>query len=270
MAYRMVFSDMDGTLLKSASEIKEKNIEMVGKAVDQGVEFVICTGRGVYGVERFLEKLHLLGRPGYVICQNGAAVYNLENMEMVLKHSFSSDDLRPVVEAARAEGVEVYLYDDRTFLTEKVTPQVEAYCRVMHADMRILPDGLEYEGYFTKCLLSGSYEQLDAVRKRVEPIIAGKLNHFFSGPQYLEFVKTGVSKGRALQETAEKAGVPLGEVIAIGDSENDLSMIQAAGLGVAVANAQEHVKAAADYVTETTCEQDAVADVLQRFVLGEQ
>lgn len=61
---------------------------MVGKAVDQGVEFVICTGRGVYGVERFLEKLHLLGRPGYVICQNGAAVYNLENMEMVLKHSF--------------------------------------------------------------------------------------------------------------------------------------------------------------------------------------
>lgn len=166
MAYRMVFSDMDGTLLKSASELSEKNIEMVGKAVDQGVEFVICTGRGVYGVERFLEKLHLLGRPGYVICQNGAAVYNLENMEMVLKHSFSSDDLRPVVEIAREEGVEVYLYDDRTFVAEKVTPQVEAYCRVMHADMRILPDGLEYEGYFTKCLLSGSYEQLDAVRKK--------------------------------------------------------------------------------------------------------
>lgn len=270
MAYRMVFSDMDGTLLKSASELSEKNIEMVGKAVDQGVEFVICTGRGVYGVERFLEKLNLLGRPGYVICQNGATVYNLENMEMVLKHSFSSDDLRPVVEIAREEGVEVYLYDDRTFVAEKVTPQVEAYCRVMHADMRILPDGLEYEGYFTKCLLSGSYEQLDTVRKKVEPLIAGKLNHFFSGPQYLEFVKTGVSKGRALQETAEKAGVPLAEVIAIGDSENDLSMIQAAGLGVAVANAQEHVKAAADYVTETTCEQDAVADVLQRFVLGEK
>ena len=270
MAYRMVFSDMDGTLLKSASELSEKNIEMVGKAVDQGVEFVICTGRGVYGVERFLEKLNLLGRPGYVICQNGAAVYNLENMEMVLKHSFSSDDLRPVVEIAREEGVEVYLYDDRTFVAEKVTPQVEAYCRVMHADMRILPEGLEYEGYFTKCLLSGSYEQLDTVRKKVEPLIAGKLNHFFSGPQYLEFVKTGVSKGRALQETAEKAGVPLAEVIAIGDSENDLSMIQAAGLGVAVANAQEHVKAAADYVTETTCEQDAVADVLQRFVLGEK
>lgn len=270
MAYRMVFSDMDGTLLKSASELSEKNIEMVGKAVDQGVKFVICTGRGVYGVERFLEKLNLLGRPGYVICQNGAAVYNLENMEMVLKHSFSSDDLRPVVEIAREEGVEVYLYDDRTFVAEKVTPQVEAYCRVMHADMRILPDGLEYEGYFTKCLLSGSYEQLDTVRKKVEPLIAGKLNHFFSGPQYLEFVKTGVSKGRALQETAEKAGVPLAEVIAIGDSENDLSMIQAAGLGVAVANAQEHVKAAADYVTETTCEQDAVADVLQRFVLGEK
>lgn len=119
MAYRMVFSDMDGTLLKSTSELSEKNIEIIGKAVDKGVEFVICTGRGVYGVERFLEKLNLIGRPGYVICQNGAAVYNLENMEMVLKHSFSSDDLRPVVEIAREEGVEVYLYDDRTFVAEK-------------------------------------------------------------------------------------------------------------------------------------------------------
>lgn len=267
MAYRMVFSDMDGTLLKSASELSEKNIEMVGKAVEKGVDFVICTGRGVYGVERFLEKLNLIGRQGYVICQNGAAVYDLENMEMVLKHSFSAEELRPVVEAARQEGVEVYLYDDRTFLTEKVTPQVEDYCRVMHADMRVLPDGLAYEGRFTKCLLSGSFAKLDRVRKKVEPIIAGKLNHFYSGPQYLEFVKAGVSKGNALRETAEKAGVPLTEVIAIGDSENDLSMIQMAGLGIAVANAQEHVKAAADYVTETTCEQDAVADVLEKFIL---
>ena len=61
MAYRMVFSDMDGTLLKSASEFSEKNIEIVGKAVDQGVEFVICTGRGVYGVERFSGKTASLG-----------------------------------------------------------------------------------------------------------------------------------------------------------------------------------------------------------------
>ena len=203
MAYRMVFSDMDGTLLKSASELSEKNIEMVGKAVDQGVEFVICTGRGVYGVERFLEKLHLLGRPGYVICQNGAAVYNLENMEMVLKHSFSSDDLRPVVEIAREEGVEVYLYDDRTFVAEKVTPQVEAYCRVMHADMRILPDGLEYEGYFTKCLLSGSYEQLDAEKSGASH--CGKTEPFLLRPAVSGICENRCQQGQSFAGNSRKS-----------------------------------------------------------------
>lgn len=265
--YRMIFSDMDGTLLKNATEISEKNVEMIGKAVACGIDFVICTGRGVYGVEKFLDQLHLMGRPGYVICQNGAAVYRLEDMQMILKHSFSADVLRPVVETARRMGVEVYLYDDRTFLTEKVTREVQDYCRVMHADMRVLPDGLAYDGHFTKCLLSGSAEHLKAVRAAVEPLVKQELNCFYSGPEYLEFVKKGVSKGNALRETAQNAGVPLSQVIAIGDSDNDLSMIQVAGLGIAVANGQAHVKAAADYITETTCQQDAVADVIQRFIL---
>lgn len=265
--YRMIFSDMDGTLLKNATEISEKNVETIGKAVACGIDFVICTGRGVYGVEKFLDQLHLMGRPGYVICQNGAAVYRLEDMQMILKHSFSADVLRPVVETARRMGVEVYLYDDRTFLTEKVTREVQDYCRVMHADMRVLPDGLAYDGHFTKCLLSGSEKHLKAVRAAVEPLVKQELNCFYSGPEYLEFVKKGVSKGNALRETAQKAGVPLSQVIAIGDSDNDLSMIQVAGLGIAVANGQAHVKAAADYITETTCQQDAVADVIQRFIL---
>lgn len=267
MTYKMIFSDMDGTLLKSVSEISEKNIEMIQKAVDKGTEFIICTGRGVYGVERFLKQLQLTGRKGYVICQNGAAVYNLENMELILRHNFSAADLRPVVECARRKGIEVYLYDDRTFLAEAETERTRKYCQVMGADMRILPDGLSYDGYFTKCLLSASYEKLQELRQEVEPLVKDKLNMFYSSPNYLEFVKKGVNKGRALEETAEKAGVPLTEVIAIGDSDNDLPMIQAAGLGVAVANAAEHIKKAADFITTRTCEEDAVAEVIEKFIL---
>ena len=267
MAYRMIFSDMDGTLLKSVSEISENNIKMIQKAVDKGTEFVICTGRGVYGVERFLEQLHLIGREGYVICQNGAAVYDLRHMNLVLRHHFSAEDLRPVVECARRKDIEVYLYDDRTFLAEAETEQTRKYCRIMGADMRILPDGLSYDGYFTKCLLSASHEKLQALREEVEPLVQDRLSMFYSGPNYLEFVKKGVNKGRALEETAEKAGIPLGEVIAIGDSDNDLSMIQTAGLGVAVANAPDHIKEWADFVTTRTCEEDAVAEVIEKFIL---
>ncbi len=267
MTYRMIFSDMDGTLLKNDMEISEKNINTIKKATQKGVEFVICTGRGVYGVERFLKQLDLFGKKGYVICQNGAAVYDLENMNMVVKHAFSANKLRPVVEAARRLGIDIYLYDDRTFLTEKITTEAKNYCKVMGADMRILEDGLSYEGHFTKCLLSAKTELLEQLRTEITPLTTETFNIFYSGPYYLEIVKKGVSKGNALVETAQKAGIALSEVIAVGDSENDLSMIQKAGLGIAVGNAVEDVKKAANVVMQETCAEDAVAALIEKFVL---
>lgn len=88
MGYKMVFSDMDGTLLWKGVRVSVENSAAIRKAVDKGVEFVICTGRGVFGVEKHLQELHLLGKKGYVICQNGAAVYDLRDMHLVLKSSF--------------------------------------------------------------------------------------------------------------------------------------------------------------------------------------
>ncbi len=268
MAFKMIFSDMDGTLLKSVSEISQKNADKIKEATSKGVAFVLCTGRGVYGVEKFLAQLGLVEKEGYVICQNGAAVYDLSTMNLLLRHNFSAETLRPVVECARKMDIEIYLYDDRTFLAEAETEETRRYCRVMGADMRILPDGLSYDGYFTKCLLSAPFAKLQALRQEVAPLVADSLDMFYSSDVYLEFVKKGVNKGRALQETATKAGVPLSEVIAIGDSDNDLPMIQAAGLGIAVANAKDHIKEKADYVTTNTCEQDAVAEVIDKFILG--
>ena len=164
MGYKMVFSDMDGTLLWKGVRVSVENSAAIRKAVDKGVEFVICTGRGVFGVEKHLQELHLLGKKGYVICQNGAAVYDLRDM-------------------------------------------------------------------------------------------------------HLELVKKGVSKGNALAATAQEANVPLAETIAIGDSDNDLSMILQAGLGVAMKNGEAHVKAAADYITERSCEENGVAEVIEKFIL---
>lgn len=269
MGYRMIFSDMDGTLLRGTSELSNRNQTMIQRAMAQGIDFVICTGRGIYGVEPFLKQLNAIGQKGYVICQNGAAIYDLKNIEIVRKHTISADDLRPVVELARQIGVTVYLYDDRNFMVEKETPSVREYCKVMRVDMRVLPDGLSYDGTFTKCLLEGSNEKLRYLQEHTKSLVGEKLNSFFSSQTYLEFVKTGVSKGKALQETAETAGVPLSDVIAIGDSDNDLSMIQTAGLGIAVANGQPHVKAAADYITKANCNEDAVAEAIAHFIFGE-
>lgn len=268
MGYKMVFSDMDGTLLRSGTEISTENKDAIRRALEKGVEFVLCTGRGIFGVERFLKELDLIGRRGYVICQNGATVYDLLTMRLAIRRSFPPEAFTETAQAARELGLALYYYDDRTFLTERPSPQVEKYCQVMRTKMNILKAPEDYDGEFTKCLASGSRERLVRLREQMRPKLEGKLDTFFSSEIYLEFVRHGVNKGNALADTAEKAGIPLSDVIAIGDSDNDRPMILCAGLGVAVRNAEEEVKAAADYVTLRTCEENAVAEVLEKFVLS--
>lgn len=268
MGYKMVFSDMDGTLLWKGIRLSVENSTAIRKAVDKGVDFVICTGRGVFGVEPYLEELELIGKKGYVICQNGAAVYDLRDMSLVLKQSFHPSLLKPVSDHARNLGdIELFYYDDRNFMCEKLTPVVEEYCQVMKTKPRLVNDPMEYEGELTKCLFSGPREKLEQVKKYAKELLGDKVNLFYSSETYMEFVINGVDKGSALEATAKKAGVELEDTIAIGDSDNDLPMILKAGLGVAMRNGEEHVKAAAGYITEHSAEEHGVAEVIKKFIL---
>ncbi len=267
MSYKMVFSDMDGTLLYEGIRLSVENTAAIRKAVDKGVDFVICTGRGVFGVERFLEELGLIGKKGYVICQNGAALYDLKDMRLVQKKAFSPAKMLPVAKLARELGLEMFYYDDRNFMVETVTDMVKEYVKMMGTDLWVLQEPTDYDGEFTKCLVSGRKEVLMELREKIRPYLGEELHTFFSSDIYMEIVRTDVSKGDALEAAAKEAGVALADTIAIGDSENDLSMIERAGLGVAMQNGEAVVKAAADYVTERTCEEDGVAEVLEKFVL---
>lgn len=267
MGYKMVFSDLDGTLLWKGVRISVENHAAIRKAVDKGVDFVICTGRGVFGVEGHLRELDLIGKKGYVICQNGAAIYDLRDMQLVAKKSFSPQIVKPVADFARPLGIEIFYYDDRNFMCEKATDMVKSYCAIMRTQPRILSDPTEYEGTFTKCLFSGPKAALEQVKAYAKSLHGDKVNLFYSSDSYMEFVHPSVSKGNALLETAKQAGISPADVIAIGDSENDLSMIQCAGLGCAMQNGDANVKAAADYVTERDCEGNGVAEVIEKFIL---
>ena len=126
---------------------------------------------------------------------------------------------------------------------------------------------MEYDGELTKTLFSGPRKKLEQIKTFAEELLGDTVNLFYSSETYLEFVISGVDKGSALEATAKEAGVELADVIAIGDSDNDLPMILKAGLGVAMKNGEEHVKAAAGYVTERTAEEHGVAEVLEKFIL---
>jgi len=268
MGYKMVFSDMDGTLLWKGVRLSVENSEAIRKAVDKGVDFVLCTGRGVFGVEKYLKELDLMGKKGYVVCQNGATIYDLRDMKLALKQGFSTEMIKPVTDYARSLGVEMFYYDDRTFLVEKMTKTVEDYMEMMRAEPRIVSGPTDYENdEITKCLFTAEPEVLEKVRLFAVDLLGDNINIFFSSPVYMEFASPVVSKGSALEATAKLAGVDLKDTIAIGDGNNDIPMIQKAGLGVAMKNGIDQIKAEADYVTERTAEENGVAEVLEKFVL---
>lgn len=268
MCYQALFCDMDNTLLDENLNISQGNKDAIAALLASGKKFIICTGRGIYGVERYIEELSLSkGDGGYVICQNGGTVYRLPDCQLVLERSFDMELLSPVIRAAQRFGVDIQMYYDRILMAEKLTDRIKQYCSKMGTTITILPNALEYKGKLTKCLLNGNRRQLYYVQDMVAEEISGKLNMFFSNQEFLEFTALDANKGNAMLALADELSINKSEMIALGDSENDESMIKMAGLGIAVQNAQLHIKQIADYITETDNKHDAVKEVIEKFML---
>lgn len=268
MAYQALFCDMDNTLLDENLDISPANKDAITALLARGKKFIICTGRGIYGVDRYIQELALSNeRDGYVICQNGGTVYRLSDEKLVLERSFDIEALYPAIRAAQKFGVDIQLYYDRILMAEKITERIERYRSKMGTTITMLPNALEYTGKLTKCLLNGTRRQLHYVRNMVEDEIKGKLNMYFSDEEFLEFTALDANKGNAMLALASELSLNKKEIIALGDSENDESMIKMAGLGIAVRNAQRHTKQIAGYVTEADNTQDAVKEVIEKFML---
>lgn len=271
MEYKMIVSDMDGTLLQDHTTLSQENKETIIKAMEAGVEFVIATGRSVLGVVPYLKQLGVYGNEGFVICQNGGAVYSLKDVSLHKKYNFTTDEFEAVYKyASDVDGTEFFFYDDIDLIVEENTQEVKDYCAVMGIEPIVTDKPMEYESGFTKVVIHGTHEELLKVQANARAIEGSTLECFFSNDRYLEFVKKGVNKGTALEFIANELGIDIKQVIAIGDSENDISMIAKAGLGVAMGNSMGIVKDAADVVLDKSNKDHGVADMINKFIFKVQ
>ncbi len=261
MKYKIIFSDMDHTLLNSHLEISEKNENAIKKLIRLKIPFILCTGRGIYGVEPYIKQLNLTS--GYVITQNGGAVYRLPELDLEEIRSFSAEDIFVALKGAKELGIDIQLYYDRILMAEHLSPRIALYSKTMGIDITLIPNVLDYKGRLTKCLFNSSIEKLSLLREKVMQSLEGKVNMCFSNKEYWEITALEATKGNAMMDLANKFGICAEEIIAIGDSENDISMLEAAGLGIAVANALENVKNKANIVLQTSENEDAVAQVIE-------
>lgn len=265
---RLIASDVDGTLLTPDHRITPTVRDAVLRARAAGVDVVLASARGPKAMKHLLAELGTLD-VGPVISYQGALVgqYSTDGVLDVL-HSTRLDHgvARTVVEAALAAGATVNWYDDEQWFYSEWNGygEWEATATGVQPDGQLGPDQLAGRVGPHKLMIPPSTEDPDLVPRLAAALPEGAVGHL-SGEGYLEIVAPGVDKSRGLAQLRDDLGLAADQVAAVGDGPNDLGMFALAGTAVAMANASEHVRAQATFVTASNLE-DGLAQAIDALL----
>lgn len=263
-AYKLVAIDLDDTLLRGDLSISEGNIRAIRQAIGQGVTVMIATGRMYASALPFAKQLEL---DVPLITYQGALVKTSVSGEVLYEKLLDAQTAFAAIRIGREHGVHMQAYSQDRLYAQEANEHADAYTRLSRVPyhVRDLMD-VSAEGV-PKLLYAGEPEFLDRFAPKVREALGNRANVFKSKPYFLEVTHPEATKGQALDYVVRRMGIARENVMAIGDSYNDIDMLEYAGLGIAMANAPEAIRRKADYVTGHH-EQDGVAEALRRFVLN--
>ena len=257
---------MDGTLLREDKTISDRTKKAIRKAVEKGVRVVLASGRPIEGLERYLEELNLLSKDDYVMSFNGSVIQNVKTREIVSKNILKGSDLKRLYALSKEIGVNIHAFTKDGCITPKMNEYTELEGRINGIEVYEVDfDTISEEEDVIKVMFIDPQPVLEEAMTRMPETIYDEFTVVRSAPYFLEFLNKASSKGTGVKALGEYLGIKQEEIICIGDAGNDLDMIQFAGLGVAMGNAFEEVKEAADYVTSNN-EEDGVAHVIEKFI----
>ena len=269
MSIKLVAIDIDGTLLNSQHKISPRVKEALQKANEQGVRIVLCTGRPLPGVKEQLDELALYGENDFVITYNGSLVQATKDNTIISRYTLSYEDFLEIEMYSRKVGAHLHTIDDSAIYT--ANRNIGKYT-IHEASLVNMPlkyrtvDEMTPEMNIIKMMMIDEPEVLDPAIAKLPLHFTEKYTTVKSTPFYYEIMNKNASKGNALAKLADHLGLNKDEVMAIGVNENDLSMIDYAGIGVAMGNATENVKTIADVHT-TSNDEDGVAQIIEKMVL---
>jgi Cof subfamily protein (haloacid dehalogenase superfamily) len=247
VSYDLLVSDLDGTLIDHSLTLDPAMVTALREAPARGLFVTLATGRMPEAAERYSAALDIRTP---VIFYNGALIRHPETGHELLRLLLPRGVLRRAWDViAHAPVHPLFFRDDRLYCVDR-TPPVREYCEEEGLRVHVVEDPAAFlsEGAFVKSLLIGHPDALDVVRSGLEEAVAGMARVMRTRSNYLELIPPTASKGLALARLAEYLEVPLARVIAVGDQENDVDMLRAAGLGIAMPHAPEAVRQAADRV----------------------
>lgn len=272
--YKLLCTDMDGTLLNDEKQISSEDFEALIMAHELGVKIVVCTGRLFTSAEYYSD---LMGFKAPIIASNGAYIREKDRNEVVYKSTLGYNNCRLCLDVSRKHGLYPHFYTADAIFTDEIIYSSKSYAKFNE----LLPEGNKinivvvkdweeiFKSYKEDILKFGVIdEDAEKVAQAKKEISANEtIEVVTSLENNFEVMSKGVSKGRAVEILAAFYGIKREEIICIGDNENDLSMLKYAGLGIAMGNSAEYIKQYAAYTTDTN-NNHGVAKAVRKFILN--
>lgn len=266
--YKLLAIDMDGTLLNSNRVISERNKEAIKKAIEKGVRVVIASGRGLKGLDSFLNEIQLRGENQYLIANNGGTIYRTSDFKCISYKGLSIRDLVKTYTLSKKLGLNMIAYTHNDAIAAEENEFTRFETEYVGYTVKILDfnSDIKEDDEITKILFYQAEEVLEKKMLEIPKDFYREYNIVKTMPILLEVMNKDCNKGYGVKILADKLRIKSEEIICIGDQANDIEMITYAGLGIAMGNAIPELKDIAQYITaDNDC--DGVAKAIEKFIL---
>lgn len=286
---KILFSDLDGTLLTDEKTILPQDMDAIESMLAAGHKFVITTGRPLFSAKNLAKKYGFY-KPGFFLVSfNGGLIYDCATEQAILTRHIPVDSVKFIMDEAHSRGFHAHTYAGDLVVSEYETEQLKNYCKLMQMDYVVVDDIRTYFGKTVPASDVGvpdapinvvvkppikvnvitptDHSSLIEFRSEMRKFTQGKLFDVFSKPEMLEFSHLKSNKGDAVRFMAEFFKIPMENTIACGDEENDCPMIEAAGVGVAMANAATTAKKVANYITLCDNNHGGVSEIIKTYIM---
>ncbi|MQS98579.1 Cof-type HAD-IIB family hydrolase [Companilactobacillus halodurans] len=267
---KLIAVDIDDTLLSSYHQITLGTKKALNKALDSGIKVVLCSGRPLAGVSRYLDQLGISGDEQYVITNNGALVETVSG-KIMSRSTLNNAEYRELADFATSHRMPYYVLDNDSNVytsNQDINRMVVKQAWENQAGIFVrTPDQLPADFEITKAAIIGEKSDLDKYEPTVNKVLAEKFYVVRAGDNFIEIMHQNVNKGKGLKQLSQALNINSDEVMAFGDEKNDLPMLDFAKHAIAMGNGSDLAKSHANYVTDTN-DNDGIAKALNKLVFN--
>lgn len=268
MKYKMIVTDLDDTLLNSEKKISPIDYDAIMKAQEAGIKFILCSGRPTFAMRELAKEIKAKEFGSYILSFNGSIITDCKTNKNIFEASLEKEDLHLMYDFSKKYNTHILTYINDEIISETESEYIDVEVDLTKMNHKIVKSFKEYVNQgAVKCMLLAEPSYLKKVEAELKKEVGDKYSIAISKPFFLEITKLGIDKGVAVKKLADTLNIPIEEVIAVGDSFNDLPMLKAAGTSVAVDNAHLEIKKQVDFIVKSN-NNGGMADLIDRFIFN--